>query len=179
MTSGAPRRQAASGARWIACALTFLALLGCHRQPTIQNGAEVKLHYTLTVDGHAVDSSRSGQPLSFTFGSGQIIPGLEEQLKGLKAGDHRSIVVPPEKGYGPVRPEAIQKVPRKNFKNVSDLHVGSVVTAQNNGRVIQARVTDISKSDVTVDLNHPLAGKTLNFDIDVVEVSKPGAAAAR
>jgi FKBP-type peptidyl-prolyl cis-trans isomerase SlyD len=171
MIWGAPRRRARFGAIWTACFLALTLSVGCKRKPTIQTGSEVKLHYTLTVDGQTVDSSRSGEPLSFTAGAGQIIPGLEEQLKGLKTGDHRAITVLPEKGYGPVHADAIQKVPRKNFQNAGELRVGSTVTAQSNGRMLQARVTQVDKDMITVDMNHPMAGKTLNFDIDVVDVS--------
>lgn len=172
MILGAPRRRAGFGAFWTASLLALALATGCKRPSTIQPGSEVKLHYTLTVDGQAVDSSRQGEPLTFTSGSGQIIPGLDEQLQGLKAGDKRKIVVPPEKGYGPVRPEAIQKIAKKNFKNAADIKVGSAVTAQNNGRVLQAKVTAVGKDEVTIDMNHPMAGKTLNFDIEIVDVAK-------
>ncbi|MBV9079909.1 MAG: peptidylprolyl isomerase [Elusimicrobia bacterium] len=137
------------------------------------DGAEVKIHYTLSVDGKTVDSSRNSAPLSFVCGTGQIIPGLEEQLKGLHVGDKKSVTVPPEKAYGPVRPEAVQKVPMKNFKGGGELKVGSTVTAQRGGRTIQAKVVAVDKKEVTLDLNHPLAGKTLNFDIEVVSITPP------
>jgi FKBP-type peptidyl-prolyl cis-trans isomerase SlyD len=130
------------------------------------------MHYTLTVDGKTVDSSRNGQPLAFVVGTRQIIPGLEEQLMGLHAGDKKKVVVPPEKAYGPVRPDAIQKVPRKNFRDIKDLKVGMTVTARGQGNVIQARVVEVGKDNVSLDMNHPLAGKTLNFDVEIVSVEK-------
>lgn len=174
MISGAPRRRAGFGAFGTACLLVLAFHTGCKRAAAVQPGSEVKLHYTLTVDGQAVDSSRQEEPLTFTSGSGQIIPGLEEQLQGLKAGDKRAIVVLPEKGYGPIRPDAVQKVPKKNFKNAGEIKVGSTVTAQNGGRLLQAKVTSVGKNDVTVDMNHPMAGKTLNFDVEIVNVAKGG-----
>lgn len=155
----------------------LIASSACRQKPVVQEGSEVRFHYTLTVDGQNVDTSRPNEPLTFVVGSGQIIAGLEEQLKGLSAGDRRSIVVPPEKGYGPVHPEAIQKVPKKQFSTAGDVKVGATVTAQSQGRMLQARVTEVTASHVTVDMNHPMAGKTLNFDIEVVQVSKPGGGA--
>jgi FKBP-type peptidyl-prolyl cis-trans isomerase SlyD len=171
LNRGAPGRIGHISARWIAC-LTVLLLFSCKGKSVIEPGSLVKMHYALTVDGQVVDTSRGTEPLSFVFGSGQIIPGLEEQILGLSAGDKRSIVVAPEKGYGPINPQAIQKVPRKNFQGASDLKAGATVTAQSGGRTIQARVTQVSRDTVTVDLNHPMAGKTLNFEVEVVEVGR-------
>lgn len=147
-----------------------------NKKPVIQDGSEVTLHYTLTVDGSVADTSREGEPLKFTVGARQIIPGLEEQLMGLRAGDKKMVTVAPEKGYGESRPDAIQKVPRKNFKDLPDLKPGTLVTAQGNGNVIQARIVEIASDTVTLDLNHPMAGKTLNFDVEILTVGEPAAA---
>ena len=174
MTAGANERRRKTHPVWPALFLASLIFSSCTGKSTIQEGSEVKIHYTLTVDGQTVDSSRQAEPLSFTFGSGQIIPGLEEQLKGLSRGDQRQITVPPEKGYGPVRPEAVQKVPKKNFQNAGQIKVGATVSAEQNGRLLQARVAEVTPSHITLDLNHPMAGKTLNFDIEVVDVAKAG-----
>lgn len=179
MTISVPRRRVACGASWIAALFVVAGSIGCKAKPdTIQDGSQVKFHYVLTVDGQTVDSSRSAEPLSIVMGSGQIIPGLEEKIRGLSKGDRREIVVPPEKGYGPVKPEAIQKVPRKNFQGAADIKVGSTVTAQDQGRLIQARITEVGKDHFTVDMNHPMAGKTLNFDIEIMDVASPETAQA-
>jgi FKBP-type peptidyl-prolyl cis-trans isomerase 2 len=175
MKTRVPERSRGSGARWIACLALLFLIPACKGQPVIEDGSSVRLHYTLTVDGKTVDSSRQAEPLAFQVGSGQIIPGLEAQLKGLKAGDKKTIVVQPDAGYGPVYPQAIQKVPRAKFQRAGKIEVGSTVTAQGpGGRTIHARVTDVTKDTVTVDMNHPLAGKTLNFDVEVVDVTRPG-----
>jgi FKBP-type peptidyl-prolyl cis-trans isomerase SlyD len=171
---GAPRRRAGHGARWIACLALLTTFSSCKGRPTIEDGSVVRMHYTLTVDGQPVDSSRGSEPLAFTVGNGQIIPGLENKLKGLHPGDKRSIVLAPEDGYGPVHKDAIQKVPRKNFQGAGDIKVGTTVTSQDGGRMIQARVTEVTRDTVTIDMNHPMAGKTLNFDVEVVDVARSG-----
>lgn len=147
-----------------------LFLAACQGSSKIKEGSVVSVHYTLTVDGQVVDASREGAPLQYTQGPGQIIPGLEEQLVGHSAGEKMTVQVTPEKGYGVYTKEAIQKVPRKQFAKAKDLKVGTMVTSQSGGRLIQAKVTAIDKKNVTLDLNHPLAGKTLNFDIEIVSV---------
>lgn len=136
----------------------------------IANGSKVTLHYTLTVEGQVVDSSKGREPLNYVHGSGQIIPGLEQHLIGLKKGDKKSVVIPPEGGYGPHHPQGVQKVPRTAFKDSSTLKPGDIVSAQMSGKEFQATVTLLSETEVTLDLNHPLAGKTLSFDVEVVSV---------
>ena len=154
-----------------------LVLVGCeklnlwNRARIIQNGSKVKFHYTLKVDGKLVDSSSGGTPMEYVHGSGQIVPGLEEQMAGLKAGDKKQVTVLPEKGYGPFNPKAIQKVSKKAIQNAKDLKVGSVLSGKAGDRPFRAIVKAISKDELTLDLNHPLAGKTLNFDIEIVEVA--------
>lgn len=167
----APRRL-----RNLGSLLTLSLLLGgfsaCKTQQAIEKGKLIKLHYTLKVDGNVVDSSDKKPPLSFVQGSGQIIPGLEEQLVGLKAGDKKHVTLAPEKGYGTIDPKAQQVLPTKAFGDVTKLKVGMMVTGQNGNRPVQAKVVKIGAKDVTLDFNHPLAGKILDFDIEVVEVSK-------
>ncbi len=137
----------------------------------IQKGSAVQIDYTLKVDGQVVDTSVGKKPLMFIEGSGEIIPGLDSALMGLKAGDQKHVVVSPQNGYGLVDPKAFVKVPKTSFKELSTLKVGSTVggTAKN-GRHFQAIVSKIGKTNVTLNLNSPLAGKTLNFDVTVVSV---------
>ncbi len=157
-------------------AVAFLFALAC-KPRVIEQGKLVKIDYTLTVDGAVVDTSTGKGPLSYVQGAKQIIPGLEEQLAGLKVGDQKKVTVAPEKGYGPVRKEAVQVIPLKLFGgDPKKLKEGSMVTGRNGDRTLQARVLKISKKDVTLDFNHPLAGKTLNFDVTVVGVESAPAA---
>jgi len=136
----------------------------------IQNGSKVSIHYKLTVDGKQIDSSEDKQPLNYTHGEGQIIPGLEKELEGLESGDKKTVTVVPEEGYGHHNPEAVQKVPRTAFAEPEKLQIGSIVRGQAGNQTFSAVVVEISDSDVTLDTNHPLAGKTLNFDIEVISV---------
>lgn len=152
--------------------LSAVTLISCKREFKIEAGKTVQVNYTLTVDGKMVDSSNvSGSPLTYIAGSGQIIPGLDEALMGLKKGEKKQVTVAPEKGYGPVNPNALQKIPKKQFSDPKILKVGERVSGNSGGRPVQATIVAIGKTDVTMDFNHPLAGKTLNFDIEVVDVS--------
>jgi FKBP-type peptidyl-prolyl cis-trans isomerase SlyD len=134
--------------------------------------SKVSIHYTLTVESEVVDSSREGDPLEYVQGSGQIIPGLEKALEGLKSGDKKNVTVEPELAYGPHNPDAIQKVPRSAFQDSDKLKVDDVVSGQIQDRPFQARVVSLSDEEVTLDLNHPLAGKTLNFAVEVLTVAE-------
>jgi len=136
----------------------------------VKDGAKVSFNYTLKMDGKVVDSSEGKPPLTYTQGVGEIVPGLEEQMVGLKVGDKKSIVVTPENAYGEHNPKAMQKVPKTAFKDPKALRVGSIVSGQAQGKEFEAIVASLDDKDVTLDFNHPFAGKTLNFDIEVVSV---------
>ncbi len=140
--------------------------------PAIESGSTVQMHYQLTVDGQVVDSSEESQPLSYVQGQGQLIPGLEKQLAGMKAGQTGDFTVSPEDGYGTVDPQAFSEVPRKQLPQDVTPEIGMMLrgTAQD-GRPFRARVHEISPESVILDLNHPLAGKALNFHITIVNVS--------
>ncbi|MBI4051673.1 MAG: peptidylprolyl isomerase [Elusimicrobia bacterium] len=139
----------------------------------IESGSTVKIHYTLTVDGSILDTSSGKEPLVYVQGAGQIIPGLEEQLKGMHTGDKAKVTISPEKGYGSIDPKAFQKVPKKAFGNQKELRVGSVVRGQQGGQQFQAVVSAVGDQDITLNLNHPLAGKTLDFEVEVVDIQAP------
>jgi FKBP-type peptidyl-prolyl cis-trans isomerase SlyD len=128
------------------------------------------MHYTLTVDGEVVDSSQGGEPLAYVQGQGQIIPGLERQLEGLEVGDTKSAEVAPADGYGEADPERIQAVPKSNFREPDQLEAGIMVSGQTEQGTFQARVAEVGDETVTLDFNHPLAGKTLSFQVEIVEV---------
>ncbi len=136
----------------------------------IKDGSKVSIDYTLTVDGQVVDTSEGRDPMVYTQGTGQIIPGLEKEIAKMAKGEKNSVIVSPEEGYGPHNPEAIRKVARDAFENAGELKVGGMISGEAGGQQFQAIITEVGDSDVTIDLNHPLAGKTLNFEIEIVEV---------
>ena len=138
----------------------------------VANKKAVALHYKLTIDdGIVVDASERDQPLWYLHGVGNLIPGLEKELLGMTSGDKKSVVVAPAEGYGERDPERVQQVPKDQFPKGSKLELGDHVEAQTpDGRNIRARIVAVAPRMVTVDFNHELAGKTLNFAVEVLEV---------
>ncbi|MDP8222219.1 MAG: peptidylprolyl isomerase [Candidatus Lernaella stagnicola] len=139
----------------------------------VKNGDTVKVHYTGTLDdGSVFDTSQGGDPLEFTIGEGQIIPGFEEIVVGMDVGETRTGMVPSDKAYGPHRPEGVVSVDRSVFPPDIDPEVDQVLAVQGDGgERIPVRVTAVTEAEVTLDQNHPMAGKDLNFEIEVLEVS--------
>ncbi|HEU0196411.1 MAG TPA: peptidylprolyl isomerase [Nevskiaceae bacterium] len=128
-------------------------------------------HYTLTDDtGAALDSSRDREPLSYLHGSGQIVAGLERALAGRQAGDQLQVVVAPVDGYGEHQEELVQTLSRRTFGGGAELTVGTRFRADTNMGQMTMVVTKIDGDQVTVDANHPLAGTTLHFDVEVMGV---------
>lgn len=131
----------------------------------------VSLDYTLTVDAEVVDSSEGSDPIEFLQGHGQIITGLEQALYGMKIGDEKMVVVKPSEGYGEVDEDAFIDVPRSEFPSDIPAQVGVAIQMQDeHGEVLDARIFEVSKDVITLDFNHPLAGKELTFKVTVVEL---------
>ena len=132
----------------------------------------VAIDYKLTLaSGEEVDSSPEGQPFGFITGSGQVISGLENQLMGKEAGHQSKITVEPEEGYGEVNDKLFQEVPRDQLPADCEVEAGMTFQAQGPQGPVLLNIKDVADNDmVIVDLNHPLAGKQLHFDINVVEV---------
>lgn len=139
---------------------------------TITQNSAVSFHYTLTDDqGQQIDSSAGQEPLAYLHGAGNIIPGLEKALEGKSVGDQMVVEVSAEEGYGPVQEELIQEVPRSSFQGVESIEVGMQFEAQTGqGGAVPVTVTLVTDETVTVDGNHPLAGKDLNFDVTIADV---------
>jgi FKBP-type peptidyl-prolyl cis-trans isomerase SlyD len=135
----------------------------------VTDGQVVSLEYTLTVDGEVIDSSEGHGPIEFIQGMGNIIPGLEEELYGMKVGESKSVVVPPEDGYGEVDPDAFQDFPREAFPQSIPLEPGVTLRFQDEaGNSHLAVIDSVTDDTVRVDFNHPLAGKELHFEVKVV-----------
>jgi len=131
----------------------------------------VSIHYTLTNgEGTVLDSSTGNDPLAYLHGFGNIIPGLENALEGREAGEKLSVTVDPEQGYGSRDERLVQAVPRSAFKGVAELAPGMQFQAQGPEGTRLVVVTQVTQDLVTVDANHPLAGQTLHFEVEISEV---------
>ena len=137
----------------------------------VTNGKKVSIEYTLHLkDGTFVESNAGKEPFTYKQGAHQIIPGLEKGIAGLKAGDKKHIEVSPAEGYGEVNPKAFTEI-EKNRLPKDALKVGTMLGVRGeNGMMRRAWVHEIKESTVVLDFNHPLAGKTLVFDIKVLKV---------
>ena len=136
------------------------------------DGNTVKVHYTGTLeDGTTFDSSKGREPLEFTLGEGRIIPGFEEAVKGLQVGEAKTVTIPSEEAYGPHRNELVLEIQRSQLPEGMEPKAGQALQMQQaDGRTSVVIVTDVSETTMTVDANHPLAGKDLTFDIELVEI---------
>ncbi len=141
---------------------------------TVKKGDKVKVEYTGTFDDGTVfdASSNHGQSLEFEVGSGQVIKGFDDAVLGMKLGEEKKIVLTAAEGYGELRSELHKKVPRQQLPQDQEPKVGMILAVgMPNGQQFPARIIAVTKDDVTLDLNHPLAGKTLHFKIKVAEIS--------
>lgn len=139
----------------------------------IKDGDTVRIHYTGTLmDGSVFDSSEGREPLEFKVGSGQIITGLDEALPGMDVGDTKKVQIPVEKAYGPVNSEMQQAVPREGIPDDIPLEIGLQLHMQTpSGQPMPVTVVAVDEATVTLDANHPLAGKDLTFDVEIVSVN--------
>ena len=137
----------------------------------IEKGKKVKFDYTLKVDGQVLETSVGKEALEVTIGQKMIIPGLERELKGMKVGEEKSITVLPEDGYGQVNPQAFMDVPKTTFPKDFDFTVGNVVELSGpNGETVPGTIAEVKADAVSVNFNHPLAGKTLVFDVKILGI---------
>jgi FKBP-type peptidyl-prolyl cis-trans isomerase SlyD len=137
---------------------------------TIAKDQVVSFHYTLTDEQGTVIDKSEDQPLVYLHGASNIIPGLENALLGKVVGDKLTVTVQPADGYGEYQPEMVQDVPRNLFQGVDNIEIGMQFQAQADDGMQVVTVKDVTDEAVIVDGNHPLAGKTLNFDVEIVEI---------
>lgn len=132
----------------------------------------VSVHYTGTLEGGEVfDTSKDREPLSFTVGEGQMIPGFEEAVRGMEVNETKNVKIEADDAYGQVREEMIQKIDRGQLPEDLEPQVGQQLASQlPDGQQIIVRVVDVADDNITIDANHPLAGKDLNFEIKVVSI---------
>jgi len=137
----------------------------------VKDGMMVSLDYTLKgTDGKLIETSKGRDPLKYIHGQKMMIPGLEKELTGMKVGGEKHVTVKPEDGYGKVNPNAVQEVPKEKIPP-NALKVGAVLAARSpEGMVVPMTVRQIKEKTVVMDMNHPMAGKTLVFDVKVVDI---------
>jgi len=138
-----------------------------------QNGNTVKIHYTGTLDdGTVFDSSNGREPLEFTLGSGGVIPGFESAVTGMSVGETKTVTIPPEQAYGQYQEEMTQQVPRSAIPPEIELQVGIILSAEApDGSQVSFVVKAFDEEEVTIDGNHPLAGRDLTFALELIEIS--------
>ena len=139
---------------------------------TIEKGNVVKLHYAAKIGDRVIDTTRDKTPLEFKVGEGQVLKGLDEAVVGLENGAKKTVVIPPEKGYGKRKDDFLTKMPRKKSNEPEKgIKEGTIVRYKTEKGVFKyATVKKVEETNVTLDLNHPLAGQTLTFDLEILAV---------
>lgn len=138
----------------------------------IKKGDTVRAHYTGTLDdGTVFDSSREREPLEFVMGKGMLIPGFESAVDGREAGETVTVTIAPDDAYGEADPELVFTVPRAQVPDHIPLNVGVPLQLSNEQGQMDVTITEVGADEITLDANHPLAGKTLTFEIEIVSVN--------
>ena len=137
----------------------------------IEKGKKVKFDYTLTVDGQVVETSKGKVPLEYVHGEGKIILGLEKALAGMKVGDTKKVKIEPKDAYGEINNQAYRELPKTSFPANFEAAPGMVIELKDpDGNVIPAIVWEVKEQAIVLNFNHPLAGKTLEFDVKIVSI---------
>jgi len=157
---------------FLCLALPFTAASAEEVKPAaVADGRKVSVEYTLTLeDGTTADTNVGGEPLVFEQGAHQILPALEEALDGMKVSESRKVTLPPEKGYGAVVPELVQEVDLQLVPEEGRFAGAQLAAQDEDGNQRFAVVREVREGTVLVDLNHPLAGRTLVFDVKVLSI---------
>jgi FKBP-type peptidyl-prolyl cis-trans isomerase SlpA len=137
----------------------------------IEQGTKVKLHFSLALeDGSLIDSNFDKQPASFIIGDGNLLPGFESAILGLESGQKREFTIPPENAFGQHNPQNVQDVDRTNFAE-DKLEIGAVFSFQNGDGELPGVIIGIEDEKVTIDFNHPLAGQSILFKVEILQIS--------
>ena len=167
-----PRAAALRAQPRVASASRFFAAAAADQ--TVQKGDKVAIHYVGTLDdGEQFDSSRErGEPISFTVGGGMMIPGFDNGVMDMKVGDTKTLKCAPADAYGEINPANVMKVPKKEVMDAVGEEYTVVGSKLMVGQGMTATISEISDDECTLDCNHPLAGKTLNFDIELMSLER-------
>jgi FKBP-type peptidyl-prolyl cis-trans isomerase SlyD len=134
----------------------------------VADGQVIVMDYTLQVDGETIDTSEGHGPIEFLQGERDILPALEQALYGMALGESKTVVLPPEAGYGEMHQEAFMEVPRDQFPNDIPMETGTQIELHNeSGEPMVARIDQVGETSVRLDFNHPLAGKELHFVVKI------------
>ncbi len=139
----------------------------------VKKGDKVKVEYKGTLDdGKVFDTSEGKAPIEFEVGAKKVIPGFDNAVVGMEKGEEKEVKIKPEEAYGILRPDLVKKIPRTVLPKDQEPKQGMMIVMKTKeGVQIPARIKEVSAQDITIDLNHPLAGKTLNFKIKVIETT--------
>lgn len=166
---------------WIACGVILCGLFSAisvraesakgEKEMTVSSGTKVSIEYTLRLEDETViDTNVGSEPLTYVHGSDQIIPGLEKGLEGMRIGESKQVTVKPEEAYGTVKPDAFMEVEKQKIPQ-NALRVGAHLEGRNaSGQPVYAQVVEVKDQTVVLDFNHPLAGRTLFFEVKVLDV---------
>jgi len=155
--------------------LGAILISGCNADQNAaqaKNGDIVEVDYTGTLEnGTVFDTSEGREPLKFTLGQGQMIPGFEQAVLGMKIGESKTVTIPADEAYGPYRDDMVQVINREELTNIPNPEVGQqLYGSQPGGGTITGTITNVTDTTVTVDFNHRLAGKDLTFEIELVSI---------
>jgi FKBP-type peptidyl-prolyl cis-trans isomerase SlyD len=138
---------------------------------TVKDNLVVTLDYKLIVDDEIMENTEDGKPILFIQGIGQIIPGLENAIYGMKVGEQQTVIIPPEDAYGEYDAESLQEAKKDEFSEEVPLDVGTFLDLEDDeGDILSAQIIAAEEETVTLDFNHPLAGKTLTFEITLTDL---------
>jgi len=155
--------------------LGAILISGCNADQNAeqaQNGDVVEVDYTGTLEnGTVFDTSEGRDPLRFTLGEGQMIPGFEQAVLGMKVGESKTVTIPADEAYGPHRDDMVQVIDREELTNIPNPEVGQqLYGSQPGGGTITGTITNVTDTTITVDFNHHLAGKDLTFEIELMSI---------
>lgn len=154
--------------------IAVLMVLTCFKvfaDLVVAPGRQVSMNYVLSINSESVETTQGKEPLTFVVGSKSIIPGLENQLMGMSVGQDKKIIVDPQEAYGPIDPNAFKEVPRSAMPQDTELKPGVVVEVEDpQGGSFPGVVWEVKTDSVVLNFNHPLAGQTLEFDVQILDI---------